>query len=85
MMIDVQDCVAYCCQIQNKIYFQKTKQQVEEKPKVPARKTSNESTEKKEGVQKKANNSGYWQYKNREGPKNLGSKEIPEVRSIVIV
>ncbi|KAL5248432.1 hypothetical protein ACHWQZ_G017574 [Mnemiopsis leidyi] len=57
---------------------ERTKQQTEDKPKVSARKTLNESTEINEEVQKKANNSGYWQYKNREGPKNLGSKEIPE-------
>ena len=25
-------------------------------------------------------NNSYWAYKNREGPKNPGSKEIPEVR-----
>ena len=65
--------------------FQRTKQQTEDKPKVSARKTLNESTEINEEVQKKANNSGYWQYKNREGPKNLGSKEIPEVRGIIIL
>ena len=47
----------------------------------PQQKTSTESNENADDTpsQKKKGNSNYWQYKNREGPKNLGSKEIPEV------
>ena len=29
-------------------------------------------------------NNSFWAYKNREGPKNPGSKEIPEVRDTLL-
>ena len=48
----------------------------------PKQTTDSETAENADDTpsQKKKGNPNYWAYKNREGPKNLGSKEIPEVR-----